>query len=128
MTGVHIIALVSAIVTLSAIIELSRRRQIHEKFAVVWLLIGVIIAVFAIAPGLFNSLASAVGVKSPPDLLVVVASLFLLVVCVYLSWEVGRLEDKSRLLAEELAMLRRDLDERAPLPPGPGAATPAEHG
>jgi hypothetical protein len=119
MTGVHIIALVAAIITLSAIIELSRRRQIHEKFAVVWLAVGVVIAVFAIAPGLFNSLAHAVGVKSPPDLLVVVAALFLLVVSVYLSWEVGRMEDKARLLAEEVALLRRDLEERTAAPGSP---------
>jgi hypothetical protein len=120
MTGVHIIALVAAVITLTAIVELSRRRQIHEKFAVVWLAVGLVIAVFAIAPGLFNSLAHAVGVKSPPDLLVVIAALFLLVVSVYLSWEVGRLEDKARLLAEEVALLRRDVEERA-VPP------PAEH-
>ncbi len=119
MTGVHIIALVAAIITLSAIIELSRRRQIHEKFSVVWLAVGVVIAVFAIAPGLFNSLAHAVGVKSPPDLLVVVAALFLLVVSVYLSWEVGRMEDKARLLAEEVALLRRDLEERTAAPGSP---------
>ena len=37
MTGVHIIALVSALVTLSVIVELSRRRHLHEKYAVMWL-------------------------------------------------------------------------------------------
>ena len=33
MTGVHIIALVSALVTLSVIVELSRRRHLHDKLA-----------------------------------------------------------------------------------------------
>ena len=54
MTGVHIIALVSASVTLSVIVELSRRRHLHEKYAVLWLSVGVVIAVFADCPGLFN--------------------------------------------------------------------------
>ena len=40
------------------------------------------------------------------------AALFLLTVCVRLSWEVGRLEDRTRLLAEEVALLRKDLDDR----------------
>ena len=99
MTGVHIIALVAALVTLTVIIELSRRSQLRTKYTVVWLLVGLVIAVFAIAPGLFSSIAHGVGVKSPPNLLVVVAALFLLMVCVYLSWEAGRLEDKTRILA-----------------------------
>jgi hypothetical protein len=112
MTGVHLIAIVSAAVTLTVIVELSRRSQLRTKYMVVWLLVGLVIAVFAIAPGLFNSLADAVGVKNPPDLLLVIASLFLLMVCVYLSWELGRLEDKTRILAEEIALLRDELDER----------------
>ena len=56
MSGVHIIALVSALATLTVIVELSRRRQLREKYAVVWLGVGVVMVVFAIAPGLFNRL------------------------------------------------------------------------
>ena len=120
MTGVHIIALVAAVVTLSVIIELSRRSQLRNKYTVVWLLVGLVIAVFAVAPGMFNYIAHSLGVKSPPNLLVVVAALFLLMVCVYLSWEAGRLEDKTRVLAEEVALLRNELEERTdPSAPGP---------
>jgi hypothetical protein len=125
-TGVHIIALVAAVVTLSVIIELSRRSQLRTKYTVVWLLVGLVIAVFAIAPGLFNSIARGLGVKSPPNLLVVVAALFLLMVCVYLSWEAGRLEDKTRILAEEVAILREELEERTST--AASAATPPVSG
>jgi hypothetical protein len=123
-TGVHIIALVAAVVTLSVIIELSRRSQLRTKYTVVWLLVGLVIVVFAIAPGLFNSIAHGVGVKSPPNLLVVVAALFLLMVCVYLSWEAGRLEDKTRILAEEVAILRDELEERTEGTPSTGTTGP----
>jgi hypothetical protein len=113
MSGVHAIALVSAVATLIVIIELSRRRQLHPKYAVLWLSVGVVLAVFAVSPGLFNHMAHGLGVISPPALLTVLAALFLLMVCVYLSWEVGRLEDKTRLLAEELALLRKDVADRS---------------
>lgn len=109
MSGVHITALVACAITVTALVELLRRRQLRDKYAVVWLLVSVPIVTFAIAPGLFNRLAHALGVINPPDLLTVSAALFLLVVCVYLSWEVGRLEDKTRLLAEEVALLRKEL-------------------
>ncbi|HSZ36846.1 MAG TPA: DUF2304 domain-containing protein [Acidimicrobiales bacterium] len=111
MSGVHLIALLSALATLIVMVELSRRRQLREKYAVVWLTVGVVVAVFAIAPNLFNRLAHSMGVINPPDLLTVLASLFLLVVCVQFSWEFGRLEDKSRALAEEVALLRKDVDD-----------------
>jgi hypothetical protein len=117
MSGVHIIALVSAVITVTVIIDLSRRRQLREKYALVWLTVAVVVAAIAIAPGLFNRMAHNMGVINPPDLLLVVAALFLLVVCVYLSWELGRMEDKTRLLAEELSLLRNDVEGlRAPKP------------
>jgi len=116
MTGVHVIALVSALATLTVIVELSRQRQLHPKFAMLWLSVGLVVAVFAISPGLFNRMAHALGVISPPDLLAVLAALFLLMVCVYLSWEVGRLEDKTRSLAEEVAILRKDVDDTTDVP------------
>ncbi|MDA8046855.1 MAG: DUF2304 domain-containing protein [Actinomycetota bacterium] len=110
MSGVHVIAIVAAVATIAVIVELSRRRQLREKYALIWLLIGLVMAVFAVSPGLFNHLAHSMGVKNPPDLLTVVASLFLLVVCVQFSWEFGRMEDKARLLAEEVALLRNQVD------------------
>jgi hypothetical protein len=35
-------------------------------------------------------------------------------VCVFLRWYVGRLEHKTRLPAEEIARLRKEVDDRAP--------------
>lgn len=122
MSGVHIIALVCAVAAITAIIELSRRRQIREKYALVWLLVGLAMAAVAIDPSWFNHLARSMGVINPADLLAVLAVLFLLVVCVQYSWEIGRMEDKTRILAEEVALLRHELkqlgtprgDERPP--------------
>lgn len=124
MTGVHIIALISAVITIGVLVELLRRRQLRQKYALTWVLVGVVVAVIAITPGTFNRAAHAVGVINPPDLLVVLAALFLLLVCVHLSWEIGRLEDKTRVLAEELAILRKDTDDHLDGWPGP-AGRPA---
>lgn len=112
MSGVHITALVACVISVSVIVELLRRRQLRDKFAAVWLAVCVPMIVFAIAPSLFNRLAHALGVINPPDLLTVSASLFLLIVCVYLSWEVGRLENKTRVLAEEVALLRKEIRDQ----------------
>jgi len=110
MSGVYIITLTSAVVTLTVILELCRRRQLREKYALLWLGCGVVVLVIAIAPGLYNRLAHALGVINPPDLLTVMAALFLLVVCVHMSWELGRTEEKTRVLAEEVTLLRNDLE------------------
>jgi hypothetical protein len=37
---------------------------------------------------------------------------FLLVLVLHFSWELSRLEDRTRALAEEYALLRGEIDER----------------
>jgi hypothetical protein len=64
----------------------------------------------AIFPGLLTGLADLVGVELPVNLLFFLASLFLLMLTLQHSHELGRLEEKTRVLAEEVGLLRLELD------------------
>lgn len=107
---VHVVALVGGAVSVAFMVELLRRRQVKEKYAVLWVLVGLGMVVLAVFPHLLDITSDAVGVKSGPNLLLFVAALLLLVVCVHLSWEVSRLEDKTRALAEEMGLLRLQVE------------------
>jgi hypothetical protein len=109
---VHIGTLTVAALSVASMLELVRRRQLKEKYAVLWLVVGLGMLVLGAFPGLLNNVADAVGVKDPPNLLLFAAALLLLLVCVHLSWEASRLEEKTRTLAEEVALLRREMEER----------------
>jgi hypothetical protein len=112
--GVHALALAGGLVSVTLMFELLRRRQLKEKYAVLWFLVGLAMLVVAIWPPVLDALARATGVKSGPNLLLFVATLVLIVVCVHLSWEVSRLEDKTRALAEEIGLLRLEVEQRPP--------------
>lgn len=109
--GVHVLALIGGLISVTLMFELLRRRQLKEKYAVLWMLVGIAMLVLAAWPPLLNALASATGVKSGPNLLLFVGTLVLIVVCVHLSWEVSRLEDKTRALAEEIGLLRLEVEQ-----------------
>jgi hypothetical protein len=106
----RVLEIAGAVISVSIMFELLRRRQLKEKYAVLWLLVGIAMLVFAAWPRLLDYSADALGIKSGPNLLLFVASLVLVVVCVHLSWEVSRLEDKSRALAEEVGLLRLEVE------------------
>ena len=113
MTGTHIGAIIVAVASVVSMLELLRRRQLKEKYAVLWLGVGAGMLVLGVFPVLLNEVADVVGVKDPPNLLLFAAALLLLLVCVHLSWETSRLEEKTRTLAEELALLRQQVEETA---------------
>jgi hypothetical protein len=110
MTGTHVFSIVVAIASVLSMLELLRRRQLKEKYAVLWLAVGIGMLVLGAFPVLLNKVADVVGVKDPPNLLLFAAALLLLLVCVHLSWEASRLEEKTRTLAEEVALLRQKID------------------
>lgn len=88
-------------------------RRLREKYAALWLLIGVVIVVLGIFPGLLNGLTSLVGVVLPANLLFALAILLLLGVTLHLSWEQSQAENELRRAAEELAILRADKEALA---------------
>ena len=106
----RVLPILGAVLTLFAIIDLLRRRQLREKYAVLWLVVSVFVGVFAVFPGVLTALSELAGVKTPANLLFFVAALVLLVVCVQLSYEISRLEDETRALAEEVGILRLEMD------------------
>lgn len=111
MTQVYTLALVGALLAVVLIVELLRRRQLTEKYATIWLLLGAGIVVLALWPGLLTAVSGAVGVAVPSNLLFFGAAFVLLFVCLQLSREASRLEEETRTLAEEIALLREDVAE-----------------
>jgi hypothetical protein len=107
----YTVAVVGSLLVLAGIFELLRRRQLSEKYAVLWLVVGVLILVLTVFPQLLNLISRAVGVVVPLNLVLFVGIVFLLCVALHLSWELSRLENETRKLAEDLAILRLDLDE-----------------
>lgn len=108
----RVLPIVGAFLTLLVIVDLLRRRQLREKYAVLWLIVSLFVALFAVFPSALSALSELAGVKTPVNLLFFVAALVLLVVCVQLSYEISRLEDETRAIAEELAILRLELEGR----------------
>ena len=104
----HLLMSVLSIASLVFILRLVRRRQLRAKYSLLWLPLGAVFVVLGIAPGLLDWAAGQVGIYYAPALLFLAGILFLLLVAVHLSWEVSRLEERTRILAEELALMRAD--------------------
>lgn len=62
--------------------------------------------------GRIDGLADLLGIRSGPNVLILLGGIAVTVVCVHLSVEISRLEDRTRGLAEELGLLRLELAKR----------------
>ncbi len=106
----YVFAVVLTVVLLVLLFFLMRRRRIREKYAAVWIAMALAVVVLGAFPRLAVWLASLAGVQTPANLVFALAFVVLLLVCIQLSVEVSNLEEETRTLAEEIALLRFDVE------------------
>lgn len=99
-----------ALLILVIVVWMLLTRKLREKYAVLWLIIALSVLIIGLFPGLLAGLTALLGVQLPSNLLFATAILLLLGVALHLSWELSQVEEETRRLAEETAILRAQLE------------------
>jgi hypothetical protein len=94
-----------SVVIVATLVELLRRRQMRGKFAILWILVALMSLVLTLFPRVLFASADLLGVEVASNLLFFIAILLLLFASIQHSYEVGKLEERTRILAEEVALL-----------------------
>ena len=109
---VSIAATVASVILLLIVFELIRSRRLRERYALLWLLTGVVLLVLSAWRDGLNTIARWVGVSTyPPAILFAVASLFILAVLLHYSTVISKLSDQNSLLAQRVALLEEKLED-----------------
>ena len=106
MSSTFTLGLIGGLLTLVVIFEMLRRQRLREKYAVIWVVVVIATVLLAVFPQMLTRSADVLGVEVPANLLFFGAIMLLLFISIQLSYEIGRLEERTRTLAEEVALLR----------------------
>src|ERR671931_1633455 len=103
--GVSILAAIASLALLGVVFELIRSRRLRERYALLWLLTGIVLLVLSLWRASVTTIAGWAGVRGyPPAVLFAVATLFILVVLLHYSTVVSKLSDQNVILAQRLAL------------------------
>ncbi len=107
---VSIAAAIASLLLLVVVFELIRSRRLRERYALLWLLTGLVLLALSIWRGGLNTIAGWFGVTGyPPAVLFAVGSLFVILVLLHYSTVISRLSDQNTILAQRLALLEERL-------------------
>jgi hypothetical protein len=108
---VSIAATLASLVLLLVVFELIRSRRLRERYALLWLLTGIVLVVLSAWRGGLNTIAGWLGVRGyPPAVLFAVGLLFVILVLLHYSTVISRLSDQNVVLAQRLALLEEKLN------------------
>ena len=106
-TRIQILAIVVSLGLLFVVLEMVRRKAFLERYALLWLLSGIVLLALSIWRGMLESLSSLVGIAYPPNALFLVAFGFVLILLLHFSLAVSKLSDQSKVLAQRVALLEQ---------------------
>lgn len=86
-----------------------RNQKMREKYAALWIFVSIIIVILVSFPHLLFWVADFVGIEVPVNLLFLLAITMLIGICLHLTLTVSKLGEETRVLAEEAAILREQL-------------------
>lgn len=102
---------IGTVLLLLLVLELVRRRRLHERYALLWLTGTFLLLVITIWQTLLKPIARFIGVIYPPNAIFVVAFGATLVILLHFSVEVSKLNDQVKILAQRLALLEERTQE-----------------
>ena len=110
---VSLAAVAASLLLLAVVFELIRSRRLRERYALLWLLTGLVLLALSAWRGGLNTIAGWVGVETyPPAVLFAVALLFVLAVLLHYSTVISKVTDQNVILAQRVALLELELTER----------------
>jgi hypothetical protein len=113
-TKLQIVAILASSGLVLIVFELLRRRRLIERYALLWLFSSLVLLGLSVWTGLLKVISDAVGIVYPPNALFMIAFAFVLVLLLHFSLAISRLSGETKVLAQEVARLDKEMRELAP--------------
>ena len=109
---VSLAASAASLLLLLIVFELIRSRRLRERYALLWVVTGLVLLALSAWRGGLNTIAGWFGVQTyPPAVLFAVAVLFVLAVLLHYSTVSSKLADQNVILAQRVALLELEITE-----------------
>jgi hypothetical protein len=109
----RLFAIALGVVVLIFVLNLVRTRKLKEEFALLWLVTAVVLVLTPLLIDYLDLIAHAIGIAYPPALIFLLAIISLLLILFQFSMQLSRFSDQIKVLTQELALLRAQVEDAA---------------
>ena len=107
----QLVIAVAAIVAILYIGNLVRVRRLELKYALIWFLVGILLLIFDLFPGLLPIMSTALGITLPINMLTFLGLVFVLMIIFSQTIAISNLTRKSKRLTQEVGLLYKKVED-----------------
>ena len=107
----QLVIAVAAIAAILYIGNLVRIRRLELKYALIWFLVGILLLIFDLFPGLFPIMSMALGITLPINMLTFLGLVFVLMIIFSQTIVISNLTRKSKRLTQEVGLLYKKVED-----------------
>ncbi len=108
---IQIFIILAVVLAICYISRLVRRKQVELRYVLVWYLVGVLILILALFPGILEWLTRLLGIALPINMLFFFGFGFVLMIIFTQTVIISNLNRKSKRLTQEVALLNKRIDD-----------------
>lgn len=109
----QIIAIVVALAFMFFIFRLITKGKLREEYSFIWIASTALLLLFSIWRNGLDVIAKLLGIYYPPALVFMAAIFAIIIFLVHLSVINSKQHDQIKTLAQELALLKKQIDEQS---------------
>lgn len=106
----QIIIVVIIVLVLGKIIRMVQKKRLALKYALPWLGVIICLLIADLFPGIVEVMSDWMGIDLPINMLMFLGFGFILILCFVLTLYTSKQTDEIRQLAQEVALLREELE------------------
>lgn len=107
---IQIIIAVIVVLALIGIANMVRKEALDLKFALSWMVVGGIVLIMDIFPGIMNWLVHLLGIQLPVNMLFFFGFCFTLLLVFTLTIKVSKQSEQLKRLTQEMALIQEQLE------------------
>ena len=108
----HIFLFVFSLMSIIIILHNVRRNKMNIHYSMIWIIIGILLIVISIFPGLVSFLSRIVGISTPSNTIFLITIFFLYALSFYSYLRISKLSDQIQSLNYEIALLKKKQEKQ----------------
>ncbi|MGB7295255.1 MAG: DUF2304 domain-containing protein [Candidatus Aminicenantales bacterium] len=108
---IQVLAVIGSLLLIAFIVELIRRKRLKEEFAILWLGMGIVFLIISLFRGLLDKFSLLIGIGYPPAALFLILIIGLMVILIQFSVAISGLKEANKKLAQELGLVKKELEK-----------------